>query len=156
VVGTGTRYGYSGVEQGEHVERVHKLLGIPLIIPRISLADAKVPAQGISHHTLTALGELTTKNCFLPLPAYSKDEMRFFYKQLAAAGLLAKHRIVNIGSNRFHKYLKECCSDCRTMGRGLHADPIFFAAACACACLTEAVLTQQIKHIPTRGGIIYL
>ncbi len=156
VVGTGTRYGYSGVEQGEHVERAHKLRGIPLVIPRISFADSRSRHRGISHHTLTALGELTTKSCFLPLPACSRGKMRLFYEQLAAAGLMAKHRVVTIGSKRFHKYLKECCGDCHTMGRGLRSDPIFFAAACASACLTEAVLKQQIKHIPARGGIIYL
>ncbi len=155
VVGTGTRYGYSGVEVGEHVERVHKLRGIPLVIPRISFADSRSRHRGISHHTLTALGELTIKSCYFPLPACGRGKMRHIYKQLAAAGLMVKHRIVTMGSKRFHKYLKECCGDCSTMGRGPNSDPIFFAAVCAGACLTEALLKQQIKHIPARGGIIY-
>ena len=143
VVGTGTRYGYGGVEQGEHVERVHKLGGIPLVIPRISFADSRSRHQGISHHTLTTLGELTTKSCILPLPACSRDKMRLFYQQLTAASLLKKHRVVIISSKRFKHYMKECCGDSSTMGRGLQADPIFFATACACAYHTGKMLKKS-------------
>ena len=156
VVGTGTRYGYSGVEQGEHIERVHKMRGIPLVIPRISFADPRSRHRGISHHTLTALDELTTKSCYFPLPACSNGRMRFLYKQLSASGLIKKHRIVLISSKRFNRYLEDCCSNCSTMGRKLQADPFFFATACACACFTEELIKRQIKHIPAWDGIRYL
>ncbi len=156
VVGTGTRYGYSGVEQGEHVERVHKMQGIPLVIPRISFADPRPRHRGISHHTLTALGELTTKSCYFPLPACSKGKMRYLFKQLSVSGLIKKHSIVLISSKRFHKYLEDCCSNCSTMGRNLQADPFFFATTCACAFFTEELINKQIKHIPAQSGIKYL
>ncbi|MEW5922058.1 MAG: DUF3866 family protein [Bacillota bacterium] len=143
VVGTATRYGFSGIEQGEHVERVHKLGGIPLVIPRISFADPRSRHKGISHHTLTALGELTTKSCFLPLPACSRNKMRIFFKQLAAGGLLEKHKIVIISGDRFLRYLEKACAGCQTMGRNLRADPVFFAAVVASACLTEKIMENK-------------
>lgn len=145
VVGTGTRYGFSGIEQGEHVERVHKLGGIPLVIPRISFADPRPRHKGISHHTLTVLGELTEKACFLPLPACSRDKMLLFLKQLSAGGLLEKHNIVIISADHFLKHLQNACAGSDTMGRNLQADPVFFAAAAASACLAEMIMER--KHI---------
>lgn len=143
VVGTGTRYGFSGIEQGEHIERAHKLGGIPLMIPRISFADSRSRHRGFSHHLLTSLGELTIKSCILPLPSCNYDKMRFLFQQLAAADLFNKHRIIVVKSKLFSKLLKESCSGCSTMGRNLNADPVFFAAICAGACLTEKVLQNK-------------
>ncbi len=134
VVGTGTRYGFSGIEQGEHVERVHKLGGIPLVIPRISFADPRSRHRGISHHTLTALGELTTRQCHLPLPACNREKIFLFYRQLSHAGILEKHKVVVVSKHCYFKYFKKACHDCYTMGRKAEQDPIFFAAVVASAC----------------------
>ena len=55
-IGTGSSLGFSGMETGDHVNRVSALGGTPVYIPRISFADRRRRHFGVSHHTLTALG----------------------------------------------------------------------------------------------------
>ncbi|MFA7147712.1 MAG: DUF3866 family protein, partial [Syntrophomonadaceae bacterium] len=55
IVGTGTRWGFTGIEQGQILNAVHSLGGIPVAVPRISFADPRPRHRGISHHSLTVL-----------------------------------------------------------------------------------------------------
>ena len=41
IAGTGTKYGFTGIEQGPILDAVQKLGGMPISIPRISFADLK-------------------------------------------------------------------------------------------------------------------
>ena len=91
VVGTFTRYGHSGIEQGEHIDRVRKLQGLPIVIPRISFSDSRERHFGLSHHTLTALGEIASQSAYLPLPFFNRDKFLLIYRQLKMSGLLGKH-----------------------------------------------------------------
>ena len=74
VVGTSTRYGYSGIEQGEHIDRVRKMQGVPIVIPRISFGDLRTRHFGLSHHTITALSEIASQELvFRCLPRQGQD-----------------------------------------------------------------------------------
>ena len=55
IVGTGTKFGFSGIEQGYYIDAVNNLNGTPFIVPRISFKDSRERHRGISHHTLTVL-----------------------------------------------------------------------------------------------------
>ncbi|MMZ56581.1 hypothetical protein D1872_184770 [compost metagenome] len=55
IIGTGTPLGFSGMEQVTILEAAHKLGGLPILIPRVSLADLRKRHAGISHHTITVL-----------------------------------------------------------------------------------------------------
>ncbi|NLB88354.1 MAG: DUF3866 family protein, partial [Syntrophomonadaceae bacterium] len=55
IVGTGTKWGFTGVEQGEILNAVDTLQGVPICVPRISFADSRDRHKGVSHHTLTVL-----------------------------------------------------------------------------------------------------
>ncbi len=73
-VGTGTRFGFSAIEQGEIVNAVNLLGGSAIAIARISYADPRPRHQGLSHHTLTALGLVAMTKCTLALPMI--DQMK--------------------------------------------------------------------------------
>src|SRR5580704_17559306 len=53
-LGTGTKWGYSGVAAGEAVNAAAVLAGRPVASLRISFADQRERHRGISHHSLTA------------------------------------------------------------------------------------------------------
>ncbi len=53
--GTGTKYGFSGIEQAQNLDIVKALGGTSVAIVRMSSADKRERHQGISHHTRTTL-----------------------------------------------------------------------------------------------------
>ena len=57
-LGTGTRWGFSGVSAGEAVNAAGVLRGRPVAALRVSAADARERHRGVSHHSLTALGRV--------------------------------------------------------------------------------------------------
>ncbi|KRF12125.1 DUF3866 family protein [Paenibacillus sp. Soil787] len=131
IVGTNTRYGFSGLEVGELVNAVYALGGIPVAIPRISFADPRNRHQGISHHTLTALQLAARCPAVVPLPLLEAQENYIIQKQ---AQNLLLHQIVPMPSpaiteiaEAFSQYPQPITS----MGRGLSQDPAYFQAICA-------------------------
>ena len=140
VVGTSTRYGYSGIEQGEHIDRVHKFAGLPVVIPRISFAEKRNRHYGLSHHTQTALGEIAFHRAYLPLPRLSRLEMLHLLQQLQFSGLLFKHKITIISRFPGFDRESELTYGLQSMGRGLVEDPAFFAAIAATASFVEKIL----------------
>ena len=57
-LGTGTRWGFSGVSSGEAVNAAGVLSGRPVAALRVSQADPRERHLGVSHHSLTALGRV--------------------------------------------------------------------------------------------------
>ena len=55
-LGTGTRWGFSGVAAGEAVNAAAVLGGRPVASLRLSDADSRSRHQGVSHHSITAYG----------------------------------------------------------------------------------------------------
>ncbi|HHU76933.1 MAG TPA: DUF3866 family protein [Firmicutes bacterium] len=138
VVGTATRYGFSGIEQGEHIDRVNNLKGVPVFIPRISFADKRSRHYGLSHHSITSLEEIALTRACLPLPIYSKNKRRFLFRQLKEAGLPKKHRLVLIKQPPLQEL--EHFKGLETMGRNVKQDPEFFTAINAAAFFTGKLL----------------
>ncbi|MDO9533815.1 MAG: DUF3866 family protein, partial [Bacillota bacterium] len=142
VVGTSTRYGCSGIEQGEHIDRVHKLQGIPVFIPRISFHDSRSRHKGLSHHSLTALGEICYESAYIPLPSYNKEKMFFLFRQLKNSHLLEKHKVVIVSKKTKLDIFKNDDHDFRTMGRNIREDPAFFAAVISAAYFIKRFLNE--------------
>ena len=57
-LGTGTRWGFSGVAAGEAVNAAAVLRGRPVAALRVSAADPRARHRGVSHHSLTAYGRV--------------------------------------------------------------------------------------------------
>lgn len=132
MAGTGTPFGFSGIEAGENINRVGVLHGHAVALPRVSFSDSRERHRGISHHTLTALGRAALVSADLPVPVLGEAEDKLITRQIEAAGLDRKHRIFryeNLSLNHLEPERKLCS----TMGRSLDEDKAFFLAAVAAA-----------------------
>jgi len=118
--GTGTKYGFSGMEQAHNLDIARALGGQPIAIVRMSEADPRPRHQGVSHHTRTSL-DMAYARCIVPVPAGADTsalppghDIREVGGTQAALDLLtARHIAVT------------------TMGRTMEQDPLFFHAAAA-------------------------
>ncbi|MFF0819855.1 DUF3866 family protein [Micromonospora haikouensis] len=129
-LGTGTRWGYSGVAVGEAVNAVAALNGKPVGSLRISDADPRPRHRGVSHHSLTAYGRvaLAPADLVVPdgLPAALAGDV-----DTALAPLAGRHRIVRVPTDGLDAALRASPVPLSTMGRGLDADHAYFLAAAA-------------------------
>ena len=129
-LGTGTRWGFSGVAAGEAVNAVSVLGGRPVAALRISAADERGRHRGISHHSLTAYGRVALASADVVVPDLPGE---IGAAVLAAAeSLAARHRLVRVSVRGLAEALQACPVPLSTMGRGLTGDlPYFLAAAAA-------------------------
>jgi hypothetical protein len=67
-LGTGTRWGFSGVSAGEALNAAAVLRGTPVAALRVSQADPRPRHHGLSHHSVTAYGRVLAHPAALPLP----------------------------------------------------------------------------------------
>jgi Protein of unknown function (DUF3866) len=128
-LGTGTRWGYSGVAAGEAVNAVAALGGRAVACLRLSEADPRERHLGISHHSLTAYGRVALAPADVVVPGLPG---RFGARVAAeAAGLGARHAIVTIPVDGLEGALRDSPAPLSTMGRGLEEDLAYFLAAAA-------------------------
>ncbi|MCF6093461.1 DUF3866 family protein [Microaerobacter geothermalis] len=97
IVGTGTIYGHTGVEQGENINRVSVLNGKPVFVPRISISDHRNRHHGISHHTLTNLSLISLRPAYLPIWEHHLNHP-IISRQIKDYDLENKHHIINISA----------------------------------------------------------
>jgi len=128
-LGTGTRWGFSGVAAGEAVNAAATLGGIPVASLRISEADQRERHRVISHHSLTAYGRVALARADVVIP----DLPGAFGVALAAAAapLGARHNLVTVSIEGLREALAKCPASLSTMGRSLADDPSYFLAAAA-------------------------
>jgi hypothetical protein len=128
-LGTGTRWGFSGVASGEAINAVGTLGGRPVAALRLSEADERPRHRGVSHHSLTAVGRvaLLPADVVVPvLPGSFGDEVR-----RACAPLAERHRLVEVPVDGLLDALRLAPVKLSSMGRGLDAEPSYFLAAAA-------------------------
>ena len=128
-LGTGTRWGFSGVAAGEAVNAAAVLGGRPVAALRISEADQRDRHRGVSHHSLTAYGRVALARADVVVP----DLPGAFGAQVAAAAetLSSRHELVRVRVDGLREVLARCPVRLSTMGRGLDDDPAYFLAAAA-------------------------
>ncbi|MET8162059.1 DUF3866 family protein [Sphaerisporangium sp. NPDC005289] len=128
-LGTGTRWGFSGVSAGEAVNAAAVLGGRPVGALRVSEGDLRERHIGVSHHSLTAYGRvaLAPAQVVVPeLPGAFGERVR---EQAAALG--ARHQLVNVPVDGLAKLLEDSPVKLSTMGRGLDRDLAGFLASAA-------------------------
>jgi Protein of unknown function (DUF3866) len=129
-LGTGTRWGFSGVAAGEAVNAAAVLNGRPVGSLRISAADPRERHQGISHHSLTAYGRVALARADLVVPELG-GELGARVRANAAA-LADRHNLVSVSVAGLAEALRDSPVALQTMGRSLPEDmPYFLAAAAA-------------------------
>ncbi len=128
-LGTGTRWGFSGVAAGEVVNAVAALGGRPVASLRVSDADPRERHRGISHHSLTAYGRVALARADVVVAAL---DGAFGTRVAAEAGRLGdRHQIVTVPVDGLEAALRACPVPLSTMGRGLDEDLVYFLTAAA-------------------------
>ncbi|MCG0275000.1 MAG: DUF3866 family protein [Thermosediminibacteraceae bacterium] len=143
IVGTGTKYGHTGLEQGEIVNAVNILKGTAIVIPRISFCDQRKRHQGISHHTITSLFEIALTRAFVVIPKMNKEKMKVVMEQIRNCGIAKKHRIVIEEGLEGINFLRSLSVELNTMGRGFEQDPEFFLAASAAGNFAAKIILNK-------------
>jgi len=129
-LGTGTRWGYSGVAAGEAVNAAAALGGRPVASLRISFADPRERHQGVSHHSLTAYGRVALAAADVIVPRLPGGQGSRVTSD--AASLSGRHRIVDVDVDGLTQALRTCPVGLSTMGRSLDEDlPYFLSCAAA-------------------------
>lgn len=132
-LGTGTRWGFSGVAAGEAVNATNALGGHAVAALRVSEADPRERHRGVSHHSRTAYGRVALSPADLPVPRLDGPIGRLVDQHAtelvaASAGRLTRYDVPLDG---LHEALWACPVPLRTMGRGLDQDGASFLAAAA-------------------------
>jgi hypothetical protein len=151
-LGTGTRWGFSGVAAGEAVNAAGILGGRPVASLRVSGADGRQRHLGISHHSLTAYGRVALVPADVVVPVFGPaagDERgtggppgaggplealgtRVGQQALALGAPAGRHRLVRVDAGPdLLAALGASPVRLSTMGRGLGQDPAAFLAAAA-------------------------
>ena len=126
-VGTGTKYGFSSIEQGNILNAAALLGGTPVALPRVSFADKRHRHQGVSHHSVTALSEIAKPGCVVPLPESLRG-------RLDLSKIEPLHRIEYMPDGVIAEAvtaLAEAGIKLRSMGRGYGEDRELFDTAAA-------------------------
>ncbi|MFI0356103.1 DUF3866 family protein [Actinomadura sp. 9N407] len=133
-LGTGTRWGFSGVTAGEAVNAAAVLSGRPVGSLRVSEGDLRERHIGVSHHSLTAYGRVALARAQIVVPELGGE----FGTRVAAeaAPLGDRHDLVPVTVDGLHEELRAAEKDwglrLSTMGRRLDQDlPYFLTAAAA-------------------------
>jgi hypothetical protein len=146
-LGTGTRWGFSGVASGEAINAASVLGGRPIGSLRVSEADLRERHRGISHHSLTAYGRVALARADIVVPELPGD---FGTRLLAAAAPLAeRHNLVRVGVDGLTDVLRACPVRLSTMGRGLEQDLAYFLAAAAAGRHAARLLAAPGSREPT-------
>ena len=135
-LGTGTRWGFSGVAAGEAVNAAAVLRGRPVASLRVSGADPRGRHAGVSHHSLTAYGRVALAPADVVVPDLAGHVDDALARQVRAEAAVlggpdGRHRLVDVRCDGLLDALRACPVGLSTMGRGLDDDPSPFLAAAA-------------------------
>jgi hypothetical protein len=128
-LGTGTKWGYSGVAAGEAVNAIATLGGHPVASLRISFADPRARHQGVSHHSLTAYGRVALAQADVVIPALPEPQAARVASDVAP--LATRHRLITVPVDGLDEALRATPVPLSTMGRSLDEDHAYFLAAAA-------------------------
>jgi Protein of unknown function (DUF3866) len=161
-LGTGTRWGFSGVQAGEVLNAAAVLAGRPVATLRISGADARERHRGVSHHSLTAYGRVALAAADIVVPELHHTEPLTGLGDAAVDGLTelgrkidaqvaelvvpqGRHREARVRLDGLLDALRECPVGLSTMGRNLDADPAAFLAAAAAGRHARTLLESELS-----------
>ncbi len=147
IVGTGTRYGFSGIEQGHIIDAVNTLEGYPIAVPRISFSDKRKRHEGISHHSLTVLSKICKTKAFMGIPFFDKNKNMIIKKQIEDELIHQNHNIKYIDfddTKIISKILENSPEKMSTMGRSFLEDKEFFITAGVAALEAMLHLTDRL------------
>lgn len=97
ITGTGTRFGFSGVEQGPIIDAVNTLGGCPVFIPRISFAEKRSRHFGLSHHSITVLARISKTRACVVVPHMDESKFEYVMSQIKQNKIERQHTVAVVG-----------------------------------------------------------
>lgn len=164
-LGTGTKWGYSGVAVGEAMNAISILGGTAIGSLRISGGDQRERHLGISHHTITALTRVALAPGTVVSPAIDTSE-QWFTELTQPEGIATnealvarissqidsmlqstdRHTYVEVPVTReLHQALIECPIRLSTMGRRYDRDPLAFIGAAVAGVFAQDLIATTAK-----------
>lgn len=145
IVGTDSKYGFTGIEQAEIINATNLLGGQPIAVPRISFADQRQRHQGISHHSQTTLGEIALTSCLVTIPEMDLAKQSVVARQLSASGISQKHKVITESVDSILDVMQEKYNiKVTTMGRSVAEDREFFMTAAAAGITAGKLATKKL------------
>lgn len=145
IVGTGTALGFSGIEQSWIIDLTARMNGIPIAVPRISIADPRARHQGISHHSMTIL-DLANNSALLALSRrLSKNLLQEITQNLGKLRL--RHQWYLTDEPEASGLFAAAEIKPQSMGRGLAEDPAFFQTTIAAGYLAAQVKLGNLMKL---------
>lgn len=141
IVGTGTKWGFSGIEQGQIINAVASLGGVPIAVPRVSFADPRPRHQGLSHHTITVLKHVALVSAIVPFGLLEKNKLAILMNQWQE-NRLNSHKLVIKDVDRVMEDLSKSGLSLQTMGRGLQEEKEFFACCLAAGMVGSKLVNE--------------
>lgn len=133
IVGTGTEFGYTGIDVAYHLDTATALGAKTYGVLRASSADPRERHQGISHHSITTFSKATHEKHKLALIDNDKIYTKVMKSQLEIAGIYSSHDVIEIPSVGIVDMMEEIGLNVVSMGRGAREDELFFESAAAAA-----------------------
>ncbi|HYH02967.1 MAG TPA: DUF3866 family protein, partial [Bacillota bacterium] len=147
IVGTGTKYGFSGIEQSWILDVTARLQGIPVAVPRISGADRRPRHQGLSHHSRTIL-EMAYSTALLPfsglIPETLKEQI---LAEIRGSAGLNRHQWYQTDEPPVETLFAKQAIRVKSMGRTAAEDPAFFQTTVAAGYLAAKVATGELSAL---------
>ncbi|MGI8694254.1 MAG: DUF3866 family protein [Geodermatophilaceae bacterium] len=129
-LGTGTPWGFSGVQAGDVANAAAVLGGRVVGALRISDGDPRERHRGVSHHSTTAFGRVALAGLDLVVPAGLPEPLAArVHADLADQP--DRNRVVEVPTTGLDDALRASPVPLSTMGRGLDEDHAYFLAAAA-------------------------
>lgn len=126
IVGTNTKYGFSGIEQGHILDAIVKFGGNAISIPRVSFKDDRPRHRGISHHTITVLKEIVNNKVKIVFPTLEKEKSRIIEKQLIENQIYNLHDVYYFKGDVIQAAIKNYDLNPVTMGRNFEQNKEFY------------------------------
>lgn len=126
IMGTGTPFGFSGLELGFYLDFCHGKGADTLYAPRISFMDTRTRHRGISHHYINVLQTVVQGSVPIILPRMNNLKLGYVMTQLKQSGLISKHPIHIRDGRNIARSLSKYELNPKTMGRGFKEESEFF------------------------------
>ncbi len=147
-VGTGTEWGFGAIAQGDQLNAVGVLGGMPVAALRISFADPRPRHHGVSRQSLIALGKVTLVEAVVTVPQMDPEKLELVRRQLDDEGITERHEVLLVRGEIGVTTLAERAVSVTTMGRTVEQDPEFFLAGGAAG----AVAAEGLKWTGNSGN----
>jgi len=142
IVGTGTKWGFTGVEQGQIINAVASLKGTPIAVPRVSFGDPRIRHRGLSHHTITVLKHVALAPAIVPFGMSEKAKMEVIMRQWTE-NKLNKHKLIIKDTSKELKELTSSDLNIKTMGRGLDKEIDYFSCCLAAGVQARELINEE-------------